>query len=60
MFKNRAQSIIFHVLATVLLSCGFVKTSEVLEQHNNATEFVVLDDGANDLIGFVPCSNNKR
>ena len=59
MKRNRIPSVLFHILATLCLSCGFVKAAEYLDlgtlpapQYDDASEPA-------DLIGSLPCGNKR-
>jgi hypothetical protein len=59
MKASRIQSIILHFAATMLLSCGFVKTADKIDLGHSDAVMVKAQHLAPHFIGTLPCGSTK-
>ena len=58
--SNRIQSILLHLVATLLISIGFVKTAESFDSLKTQVEVAEHKLSSSPLFGNLPCGTNKR
>jgi hypothetical protein len=59
MKRNRIQSTILHIAATLLLSCGFVKTAESIDKISSPEVIQRVVPDSPTQLGSLPCSIGK-
>jgi hypothetical protein len=60
MTKRRTQSTILHIIATMLLCCGFVKAAEQFDPLNAAPGVVASEPDELGPKANLPCGNNRH